>query len=194
MRCITSPNWLKSILLSVVALNTLAPTALLAVGNFPATYQIGGNSFEKRGEYRYVYRVFFKLYDAALYVKPSASPQDIFDAKIPFHLSFHYLRTIEKSIILDSADKMLNRNLSDPELRTIADRVDKINAAYQTVENGDRSSLTYEPDVGTTLKINDRPVITIEGEDFAQLYFQIWLGENPISSSMKAVLIGEKGG
>lgn len=187
----TLSNSLKSILLLCAAACALATTSSQGAPEFPSSYQIGEQNYEKRGEYRYVYRVFFKLYDAALFAEASASPTDIFDAKVPFHLSFQYLRTIDKSIILESASKMLSKNLSDAELESIADRVDQINTAYQTVDEGDSSSLTYQPGIGTTLKINEKPVITIEGKDFAQLYFQIWLGDYPISKPMKAVLIGD---
>jgi hypothetical protein len=38
--------------------------------------------------------------------------------------------------------------------------------------------------------INGSPIITIEGKDFAQLYFKIWLGEKPLSNSLKDALLG----
>jgi len=91
-----------------------------------------------------------------------------------------------QSIILESADKILRRNLSPAEFSQISDRVDQINEAYRTVLDGDRSSLTYQPGVGSTLAINGSPAVTIEGADFARLYFKIWLGEQPISSSLRA--------
>lgn len=181
----------KLSLWTFAAIACLSSPHLLTAENFPATYQIEDSLSEKRGEYRYVYRRFFKLYDAALFAAKSESNEDILSAEVPFHLSFQYLRTIDKSIIIESAGKMLARNLSPTELKSIAERVDKINTAYTTVEDGDRSSLTYIPNIGTTLKINGSPVATIVGQDFAKLYFQIWLGENSISAAMKAVLFGE---
>ena len=69
-------------------------------------------------------------------------------------------------------------------------RLNRLNTAYQPVENGDHSSLTYQPGIGTTLNINGTHIITIEGEDFAKLYFTIWLGELPISKSLRRDLIG----
>lgn len=159
---------------------------------FPeTTREIGGVPMYKIGEYRYVYRFFFKLYDAVLYADRESQAADIINRTVPFHLEFHYLRTIEKSIILESAAKMLAKNLSPTELAQIQDRVDRINTAYQTVQAGDRSSLTYIPDVGTILRINGAPVITIEGADFAEFYFEIWLGEQPISTDLKANLLGQ---
>jgi hypothetical protein len=84
---------------------------------------------------------------------------------------------------------MLAKNLSRAERARIAERVQKLNEAYTTVRDGDHSSLTYRRDVGTTLRINGEPVVTVEGADFAQLYFQIWLGEKPISRSLREALL-----
>jgi hypothetical protein len=146
--------------------------------------------YQKLGEYRYVYRMFFKLYDAELFTTKAASAKDVLNANAPFRLQFRYLRTIEKSIILQSADRMLERNLSEQDRAMIAQRVDRLNQAYTTVRDGDRSALSFQPGVGTTLSINGEPIVTIEGEDFARLYFQIWLGEQPISDRMKERLLG----
>ncbi|MEN8829851.1 MAG: chalcone isomerase family protein [Lentimonas sp.] len=172
-------------------LGPLAATNASPTSQFPQTYQAAEPALERRGVYRYVYRVFFKLYDAALFAKKEVRAEEILNAKVPFHLEFRYLRTIDKTIILKTADKMLERNLTAAERELIAERVSQLNAAYQTVNKGESSSLTFIPTQGTQLRINDKPIVTIPGDDFARLYFQIWLGEKPISESMKEELIGE---
>lgn len=153
--------------------------------------EVEGQRFEKIGEYRYYYKVFFKLYDAALYTSTGGSAQTVLGATQPFRLQFRYLRTIDKPIILESASKMLQRNLTAEELSAIQDRVDQINNAYTTVNKGDRSALTFTPGQGTTLSINGEDQITIPGDDFARLYFEIWLGEKPISTDLKINLLGQ---
>lgn len=157
---------------------------------FPPRIKALDQSFEKLGEYRYVYRFFFELYEVALFTEPGADASDVLNAKRAFHLQFRYLREIDKAIILKSADRMLEKNLSEKERASIAARVAKINQAYTSVNDGDTSSLTYKPGKGTTLSINDKAVVTIEGEDFAKLYFRIWLGEQGISASLKENLLG----
>ncbi len=144
----------------------------------------------KLGEYRYVYRLFFKLYDVALYLTPGTSFENVLGASTSYRLQFRYLREIDKSIILESSDKMLRKNLSSQEYEQIAERVERINRAYRTVRDGDRSSLTYQPGTGTTLRINGEPIVMIKGEDFARLYFKIWLGEEPISSTLRESVLG----
>lgn len=141
------------------------------------------------GQYRYVYKFFFKLYDLTLLAPSSASRAQILNAEVGFELRFSYLRTLEKPLILESAARMLERNLSAGELAQIEARVQQINAAYTTVRDGDRSSLRYQPGCGTTLAINGRDMITVPGQDFAQLYFKIWLGPQPTSKAMKEALL-----
>jgi len=175
----------------------ILPLLLLALGSaaasdlFPQRIKALEQNFEKLGEYRYVYRFFFDLYEAALFTEEGADAEDVLNADEAFHLKFRYLREIDKAIILKSADRMLERNLSREERASIAERVDRINRAYTGVKKGDSSSLTYKPGEGTTLTINDKTVVTIEGKDFARLYFQIWLGEEAISDSMKQQLLGK---
>jgi len=114
----------------------------------------------------------------------------LMSGSVPLRLEFVYSREIDRSIILQSAGRMLEKNLSAVERAQIADRVDRLNAAYVTVREGDRSSLTFLPGTGTILSINGETVETIPGDDFAPLYFRIWLGEQPISKSLKAELLG----
>jgi hypothetical protein len=175
--------------ITLIALLAFNPLAGAPEPPFPPTEVINGDELSKRGEYRYVYRLFFQLYDAALYAPESAKTSEILTAKTDFRLQFRYLREIEKSIILKSADRMLEKNLSESERAQIAGRVAKINEAYTTVRDGDRSSLTYQRGIGTTLRINGDPVVTIEGDDFARHYFTIWLGEHPISQGLKESLL-----
>lgn len=159
---------------------------------FPSslTLEEVSDSLSKRGEYRYIYRMFFKLYDAALFSRASSNNDQILNAETNFRLQFRYLRKIDKSIILESSEKMLQKNLSAAELDQIQERMNVLNAAYRSVDEGDRSSLTYIPGKGTTLRINGEQITTIAGQDFAALYFKIWLGEKPISQSLKGHLLG----
>ena len=146
-----------------------------------------------RGQYRFVYKFFFKLYDLSLLAPSAASRAQILNAEVGFELQFKYLRTLEKPLILESAARMLERNLSPGELAQIEARVQELNAAYTTVRDGDRSSLSYHPGRGTTLAINGRDAITLPGQDFAQLYFRIWLGPQPTSKAMKEALLPPEG-
>ena len=179
-------------LLTVVSLGTAVVSAEGAEADFPDQISIDNRKLKQLGAYRYVYRFFFPLYEVALYAEPSADAKNVLDADTPFHLTFRYLRDIEKSVILQAADKMLDKNLSAKEQDQIAERIRNLNTAYTGVEEGDTSSLTYDPEKGTTLRINGKPRTTIPGQDFARLYFRIWLGPEPLSKSLRDHLLGQK--
>lgn len=148
-------------------------------------------SLKTAGNHRFVYMMFFKLYDAQLYTDATSiqGPDQLLDGSSALLLEFDYLRKIKKSIILESSEKLLIKNMSPAELASIQERVDRLNRVYRTVDKGDCLALSYVPGEGTTLWINDKPAITIEGNDFVQLYFRIWLGEQPISRQMRDDLL-----
>ena len=148
-------------------------------------------SLNETGNYRFIFRMFFKLYDARFYTDATQTEiiNELLNGENALLLEFDYLRKIKKSIILESSEKILANNMSPVDLGLIQQGIDRINAAYRTVDKGDRSALSYIPGQGTTLWINGEPILTIEGEDFARLYFRIWLGEYPISRPMRDALL-----
>ena len=153
-------------------------------------------SLSSMGEYRFVYRMFFKLYDVALFSDaPELTDADsLLNGRNRVHLEFDYLRKIDKSIILKFSKSIIPKNISEAEYESIILRVATINDAYRTVGKGDRSALSFVPGQGTTLWINEEPVITIPGADFARLYFRIWLGQAPISEAMRNSLLSKTEG
>lgn len=156
---------------------------------FPETTPVEGVSFYKMGEHRTVYKFFFKLYDAALFTESDATPEDVLARDCAFLLEFRYLRDIHRSAILESAQHMLTKNLSIENRSRINPQVEQLHAHYRSVKAGDRSSLAYIPGRGTTFRFNGEAFITIPGAEFAQLYLQIWLGEQPISVELRDQLL-----
>ena len=130
----------------------------------------------------------FKVYVAALYLPENGSPNDVL-ADIPKRLEISYLVSIPGPDFGKGAEAILERNNSPSELARLRSRIDKLNAVYIDVKPGDRYALTYIPGLGTELSYNDRPLITIEGADFAAAYFGIWLGKDPIDLEMRSRLI-----
>ena len=165
--------------------------AALAVSSIEANNlsPVDTNPLQPRGSYRYLYHGIFKVYDATLFAPPGVNPKAILAADCQFELQLHYLRNIKKNTILKSANRMLEKNLAPDELRQIQEQVDKLHQAYTDVRSADRAALHYHPNHGTTLFLNDKPCITLKGKDFARLYFQIWLGQRPVSPAMRENLL-----
>jgi hypothetical protein len=50
-------------------------------------------------------------------------------------------------------------------------------------------SLTHLPGTGTLLALNGTLIGVIDGADFAEAYFRIWLGDRPIDVSLRDQLL-----
>ena len=143
------------------------------------------------GAHRVTHKMFFKLYDAALFTAAGATAEQVLTRNCSFRLEFRYLRSISKATILKSADHMLAKNLSSEDRSRITADTEQLHAIYRSVRRGDVSSLTYIAGSGTTFAINGEQLITIAGKEFAQHYLQIWLGERPISLQLRDQLLGK---
>jgi|SaaInlStandDraft_1057018.scaffolds.fasta_scaffold04161_2 hypothetical protein len=178
----------RGILLLIVA---LLPTSSVRAAVFAESSRIEGVSYPKMGEHRATYKMFFKLYDAALFTVAGATAEEVLTRNCSFRLEFRYLRSISKATILQSANHMLAKNLSAEDLSRITAATEQLHATYRSVQTGDVSSLTYIAGRGTTFAINGEQLITISSKEFAQHYLQIWLGERPVSRRLRDRLLGK---
>lgn len=128
------------------------------------------------------------MYTGALYAAESARSSEEVLGNIPKALVLHYHRAIKVSWMNRAAEKILKKN-PDVNYADIKDRVESIGRAYQKVGRGDRYALVYIPKKGTTLYLNDEPVITVPGEDFQKAYFGIWLSQYPARASFRDALL-----
>ncbi len=149
------------------------------------------SSLNEAGNYRLVYCTFFSLYDSVLYTNAEQTSiiDEVLNGENALLLQFDFLRKIRKAIILEASEKHLTINMSPAELASIRKRVDQLNSVFRTLDKGDSLALSYIPDKGTTLWINGKSMTTIEGKDFARLYYRIWLGKRPISRPMRNALL-----
>lgn len=127
-------------------------------------------------------------YNMALYLPTGAEGKDVF-ADIPKQIVIDYLVDIDADEFGPAGEEILAKNISKQAMAALRPRLDKINSAYQAVTKGDRYTLTYVPSVGTTLAKNDKALVTIPGEDFAQAYFKIWFGEEPVDKDLRDNLL-----
>ncbi|MCC5840858.1 MAG: chalcone isomerase family protein [Opitutales bacterium] len=177
-------------LIGILALVAFLLPAPVRAADFPATLEEDGVTFEKRGAGLFRWRGIFAVYDGALHMPTGLSRADFFE-DVPKRLELIYRRAFSADQIVQGGNELLAENATKEELEPLRERIDRINAAYVDVQRGDRYTLTYVPDKGTTLRLNGKPLVTIPGHDFARVYFRIWLGESPISASFRDTLFGE---
>jgi len=182
---------------------TPAESAVIEGVEFPASIDASDDELALFGMGLLRYRVVFRGYVGALYL-----PEELFGElegrsrsdlrssnsgalawdrgpDVPRALELRYFWAIKGNLFGEAADELLKRNLSTKELDAIQSRLDELNKLYRDVEEGDRYRLTYETGKGTTLSYNGKALGTIPGRDFADAYFSIWLGKDPISTAFR---------
>jgi hypothetical protein len=158
--------------------------------NFAPEIAVHGQTLPLRGTGRLVWMRMVTVYDAALYLPGDVAGRDVLkDVPKRFELRYHI--SIKGPKFGESAVPYLEKNVPAEELARLKPRLEKLNQLYRDVKEGDRYALTYSPGKGTTLSLNNEPLGTIEGADFATAYYAIWLGAKPISDTMRDDLIGE---
>lgn len=156
---------------------------------FPESINIEGLMLERKGVSKLTVRLVFDVYVAALYQMPESGPADVLSDQ-PRRLEIEYLRAISSKAFIDAGDDMLTAQHTAEEIASIRSGIDQINTLYQDVRKGDRYTLTYIPGTGTELSFNGETRGIIPGDDFARIYFSIWLGENNPYKSFRDQLVG----
>jgi hypothetical protein len=131
-----------------------------------------------------------KVYVAALYVDDcSALPGAVDRGDAARRLELSYLRGFSAEQFAKAAETVLRRTFDDETLAPLQSRIERLHAAYRSVSEGDRYALTYRPGQGTELALNGEPLVVVEGADFADAYFDIWLGPDPADEGLRDRLL-----
>jgi hypothetical protein len=137
------------------------------------------------------YRVFFKGYVAALYLEPGSDPATALEA-VPKRLELEYFWDIGGEKFGPVAESALARNLDERSFERLRPQIEALHQSYQDVKPGDRYALTYIPGEGTELAKNGVRLALVPGEEFAEAYFRIWLGESPLDRDLRDQLLKER--
>lgn len=130
------------------------------------------------------------LYKATLYrdsVNQRVALQNLLEDSVPLKLELCYQQAIKASQIIEAAES----NLVEVEDALLNAAVKQLHDVYQNVVPGDCYSLQHNQAGYTSLWLNGKLVFESDLLGFKKLYFGIWLGETPISESLKQELIGD---
>jgi hypothetical protein len=105
-------------------------------------------------------------------------------------IEVEYLRSFKGEDFGPATVKMMEKNVDKTTIEKLRQQIDYHNSLYEDVEPGDRYALTYIPGRGTELSLNGKPKGIIEGADFANALFSIWIGQQPIDESFKRQILG----
>lgn len=137
-------------------------------------------------------KLFFKIYIAELYlVNPSHDAATILadeDQKMMV-MDFLYDEVSAEKLV-SAWNEGFAANLSEEKLAALADRIEQFNSMFVTVKKGDKIVLNYLPGQGTSVTIAGEKKGMVEGKDFADALFAIWLGDKPVTKELKKQLLG----
>jgi len=138
-------------------------------------------------------RTVFKLYAAALYANETGDGKAVADADAPMAIHLHILsKLINKKRMVAALNTGFN-NSTGGNTAGIQSGIDQMLEAMNAnpLQRGVAYTLTYEPGVGTTMTRNAKDPIVIEGLEFKQALFGIWLGDKPAQASLKNSMLGK---
>ncbi len=172
-------------------LPTLAATSEVAGVRLPETATADGKTLKLNGA-GLRKKLMFKVYVAALYVEnPSKDAAAVLSATEIKSMRLHILRSLKGSQVTDAISEGFERNSKD-QIPKLKPRLDKLGTMIPDVVEGDEIALTWIPDKGTNVTVRGTDRGMIEGRDFADALFAVWLGPNPVQDDLKKALLGAR--
>lgn len=140
-------------------------------------------------------KVFFKVYAAGLYLSEKAgSTAAVLALAGPKRVSMTMLRDLTAQDLIDALGEGMRNNNPAAEFEMLKPRVERLNAIMSAIgaaKSGNVIMLDYLPESGTQVSLNGEPKgEAIAGDDFYRALLRIWLGDNPVDSSLKKALLG----
>jgi Chalcone isomerase-like len=134
-------------------------------------------------------KMLFKVYVAALYVEnTSADAGTVIRSDQVKSITLHILRSLDGAQIGEAISDGFWHN-SKEQMSELNDRLQKLIGMFPAVTTGDQIVLTYVPGKGLSVTAKGKVMGTIEGKDFADALFGVWLGANPVQEDLKAALL-----
>jgi hypothetical protein len=129
------------------------------------------------------------VYVAGFYAEaPSKNARELINADQGKRMTLYMLRDLDKGKITDALREGFEKN-SKAQLPVLKDRLDRLSAMIPDAKKGSTIVITYVPGTGTVLAgAGERSII--EGKDFADALFSVWLGRNAADDDLKAGLLG----
>jgi hypothetical protein len=152
--------------------------------NSDVTLQLNGAGIREK--------FFMDIYIGALYLpEKSASAAAILSSPEPASVLMHFLyKTVSKEKITAGWMEGLEANLSPAEMQRLQPALEQFNQLFLTVHAGDAIRIDYQPGSGTEVRINNEWRGKVAGDAFFPALLKVWLGEHPVSDSLKNAMLG----
>jgi hypothetical protein len=185
---------IATIFLCSILLSALLPLCARAAGDepgLPEQYPLGGRTLTLNGT-GIRSKFFVKVYLGALYLERATSDaQQVLGSTGPRSMQMLMLHSeVAAQKIAAAWREGFEANLNKSELQSLAGRLEQFNALFPDLHKGDRVRMDYVPDTGTTLRVNDKVLGRIPGDDFFTALLRVWIGQHPADKKLKNGLLG----
>jgi hypothetical protein len=135
-------------------------------------------------------KVVFKVYAAGLYLeKRSADGPEIAAAEQLKRIELVFLRAVDGADVAGAISGGFEKN-AGPALSGLKPRIQRFAQLIPDVKKGDRLVFIYRPGSGLEMQANGKILGQIEGKDFSDTLFRVWLGDHPADKALKTGLLG----
>ena len=179
---------LPILLLATISTFVTLPAADLAGVRFVDQLTIAETPLRLHGMAVMKWKLLISVHASALWL-PAGQTDPLADVAKVFEL--HYFHDIAAADFRTATEESLVRSVGAATVTALRTRIDRFNALYQDMKDGQRYRLTYRPGIGTELAKDGVPLGTIEGADFAAAVFGIWLGPKAIDSGFRDRVLGK---
>ncbi|HBZ54551.1 MAG TPA: hypothetical protein DEO88_04020 [Syntrophobacteraceae bacterium] len=133
------------------------------------------------------------VYCGALYMtQPTQDPQQVIAAEQPKRVLLHVVyKQVEPHQWVEGWQEGFAKNTPSPDA-ALKDKIDQFLKCFtETVKKGQEVQITYVPDKGTEVMVNQQVKATILGSDFMKALWSIWFGKQPASESLMKGMLGK---
>jgi hypothetical protein len=159
---------------------------------FPDTETIGSSTCKLNG-IGLRKKLIINVYLGALYLeKPSNSAEEVISSDQVKRVVLHFIyNNVGAKDLVNAWTEGFEKNPT-PEKEAIRDRINTFKGFFtEPVKSGEKIIITYIPGQGTEVSIKGKVKGIIQGKDFMEGLFSVWLGKNPPSEGLKKGMLGE---
>jgi hypothetical protein len=132
----------------------------------------------------------FNVYVAGLYLEtPNKNADAILTSEQVRRVDMVMKRDLGREKIIEAVDAGFEKN-NKAQMGALKARLDRFTAGIIDLKEGDHLVINYEPGKGVTLQTQDGKTIVVEGKDFADALFSVWLGKFPVDEDLKKGMLG----
>ena len=179
--------------LSLILMMTASSSYAMEMNNieFPDAITVNGVNLLLNGLGKREATIFnVDVYVAALYLEnPGTDGYAICRSEETKRLILHFVRNVSGGDIAGAWAEGFMKNGGD-DITVYESRIISLNSWMSEMKDGEEMMFTYTPATGLEVSVKGTVMGTIEGSDFAAVFFSIWLGDDPPNGGLRRGLLG----